>query len=237
MVYWEGHPRSFALHYPYVLAFEPTFVEVRHVETGQMTQIIQGNNLRLLFADTPPSTTHSSAQLQQYNPYQQGYGYGQYGQQSAQQQYGGGQGYGQQQHGGFGGGYGSALANLGQRAGDPYFSTATPPAQAESPYGAFGGGFGGNAAALEGPGQGYGEQAAGGRAGGAFYDSYTGYARGGHGVGADDAKGLPALAGAAASNSPATPAQQQHGHTHQGFPPPGPLAHNVPGPYFNPYAA
>lgn len=40
IVYWEGHPRSFALHYPYVLAFEPTFVEVRHVETVRMTQIM-----------------------------------------------------------------------------------------------------------------------------------------------------------------------------------------------------
>jgi RHO1 GDP-GTP exchange protein 1/2 len=44
-----------ALRYPYLLAFEPTFVEIRHVETGQLTQIIQGNNLRCLFADTPPS--------------------------------------------------------------------------------------------------------------------------------------------------------------------------------------
>ncbi|KAH8116525.1 CNH-domain-containing protein [Phellopilus nigrolimitatus] len=63
MVYWEGHPRSFALHFPYVLAFEPTFVEVRHVETGALTQIIQGNNLRLLFAEAPPSTTHSKANV------------------------------------------------------------------------------------------------------------------------------------------------------------------------------
>lgn len=69
-----------ALHYPYVLAFEPTFVEIRHVETGSLTQIIQGNNLRCLFADTPPSTTNSASQMsynphnpygQQYNPYQQ----------------------------------------------------------------------------------------------------------------------------------------------------------------------
>jgi hypothetical protein len=44
-----------------VLAFEPTFVEIRHVETGAMAQIIQGSNLRLLFADMPPSTTHSAA--------------------------------------------------------------------------------------------------------------------------------------------------------------------------------
>jgi hypothetical protein len=34
-----------------VLAVEPTFVEVRHVETGAIAQIIEGSNLRLLFAD------------------------------------------------------------------------------------------------------------------------------------------------------------------------------------------
>ena len=66
-----------ALHYPYVLAFESTFVEIRHVETGNMVQIIQGNNLRCLFADTPPSTTNSANMY--YNPYQQGYGQNQYG--------------------------------------------------------------------------------------------------------------------------------------------------------------
>ena len=49
-----------ALHYPYVLAFEPTFVEIRHIETGHMVQIIQGNNLRLLVADAPPSTTNGA---------------------------------------------------------------------------------------------------------------------------------------------------------------------------------
>ncbi|KIJ65660.1 hypothetical protein HYDPIDRAFT_27654 [Hydnomerulius pinastri MD-312] len=78
MVHWEGAPTGFALRFPYVLAFEPTFVEIRHVETGLMSQVIQGNNLRLLFADTPPSATHSAnahhnayyAQ-QGYNPYQQ----------------------------------------------------------------------------------------------------------------------------------------------------------------------
>ncbi|OJT06723.1 Rho1 guanine nucleotide exchange factor 1 [Trametes pubescens] len=76
MVYWEGSPSGFALHYPYVLAFEPTFVEIRHVETGAMSQIIQGNNLRCLFADTPPSTTNGANNY--YNVYQQGYGYNPY---------------------------------------------------------------------------------------------------------------------------------------------------------------
>ncbi|KAI0315023.1 CNH domain-containing protein [Amylostereum chailletii] len=62
MVHWEGSPTAFALHYPYVLAFEPTFVEIRNVETGAMAQIIQGNNLRCLFTDVPssPSPSRSS---------------------------------------------------------------------------------------------------------------------------------------------------------------------------------
>ncbi|KAI0091488.1 CNH domain-containing protein [Irpex rosettiformis] len=76
MICWEGSPTGFALHYPYILAFEPTFVEIRSVLTSSISQIIQGNNLRLLFADTPPSTTNS----QFYGSYQQSYsGYNQYG--------------------------------------------------------------------------------------------------------------------------------------------------------------
>jgi len=87
MVHWEGLPTGFgtcplvvygtevillaiALHEPYVLAFEPSFVEIRHIETGQMTQVIQGANLRLLFADTPPSVTNGGAHhYPQQNPY------------------------------------------------------------------------------------------------------------------------------------------------------------------------
>ncbi|KAG8904138.1 RHO1 GDP-GTP exchange protein 2, partial [Tulasnella sp. 403] len=61
IIHWEGEPTSFALHYPYVLAVEPTFIEVRHVDNGQLVQVIPGNNLRCLFADTPPSLTNSAA--------------------------------------------------------------------------------------------------------------------------------------------------------------------------------
>lgn len=43
---WEGTPESFALQYPYILAFEPAFIEVRNIETGAMEQLIAGNNIR-----------------------------------------------------------------------------------------------------------------------------------------------------------------------------------------------
>lgn len=65
-----------ALHEPYVLAFEPAFVEIRHIETGLMSQVIQGTNLRLLFADTPPSVTNSGSPVHPTG-YQPGYGYDQ----------------------------------------------------------------------------------------------------------------------------------------------------------------
>lgn len=77
MVQWEGQPTGFALHEPYVLAFEPSFVEIRHIETGLLSQVIQGFNLRLLFADTPPSVTNTATQ--QYNPHQGYQPYGNYG--------------------------------------------------------------------------------------------------------------------------------------------------------------
>ncbi|KAK9470761.1 CNH domain-containing protein [Dipodascopsis tothii] len=42
MIHWEGLPQSFALCYPYLLAFEPSFVEIRHVDTGALVNIITG---------------------------------------------------------------------------------------------------------------------------------------------------------------------------------------------------
>lgn len=67
-----------ALYYPFVLAFEPNFVEIRHVETGRIVQVIQGHNLRALFASTtqtlPPQptltyNTQSSYSIPQPQPY------------------------------------------------------------------------------------------------------------------------------------------------------------------------
>ena len=71
IIYWEGNPTAFALHYPYVLAFEPTFIEVRHVETGALHQIITGFNLRCLFADavhTTPSSIRALRLQRQRHP-------------------------------------------------------------------------------------------------------------------------------------------------------------------------
>ncbi|WWD19484.1 hypothetical protein CI109_103944 [Kwoniella shandongensis] len=60
-IVWEGVPTAFALQYPYVVAFEPTFIEVHHVETGHLVQIIPGSNIQCLFADTPPSRVNAPA--------------------------------------------------------------------------------------------------------------------------------------------------------------------------------
>ena len=87
LVYWEGAPTSFgefcftfarvtqltsctiAFQYPYVLAFEPTFVEIRNVETGSMSQVIQGNNLRCLFTDTQVYPSSGSSPGPSPGPY------------------------------------------------------------------------------------------------------------------------------------------------------------------------
>ncbi|GAA5876532.1 hypothetical protein JCM3774_003128 [Rhodotorula dairenensis] len=78
IIQWEGFPTAFALHYPYVLAFEPTFIEVRHVESGALMQIIPGNNIRCLFADSRNSAAAPAA-ASYYHHHQQRYGspYGQ----------------------------------------------------------------------------------------------------------------------------------------------------------------
>ena len=54
LIHWMGQPSSFALHYPYLLAFDPSLVEVRNIETGALHQTIFGSGLRCLFSDTPP---------------------------------------------------------------------------------------------------------------------------------------------------------------------------------------
>ncbi|KAL7269219.1 RHO1 GDP-GTP exchange protein 2 [Rhizina undulata] len=52
LITWEGQPTSFALSYPYILAFEPSFIEIRSVETGGLVHIITGKNIRMLHEST-----------------------------------------------------------------------------------------------------------------------------------------------------------------------------------------
>ncbi|KAF9413794.1 RHO1 GDP-GTP exchange protein 2, partial [Podila epigama] len=48
IIHWEGVPTFCALSLPYVIAFDPSFIEIRHVETGDLVQIVPGNNIRCL---------------------------------------------------------------------------------------------------------------------------------------------------------------------------------------------
>ena len=55
---WEGQPQSFALSYPYILAFEPSFIEIRHVETSALVHILTAKNVRMLHSSTREVRCH-----------------------------------------------------------------------------------------------------------------------------------------------------------------------------------
>ncbi|CAK5273815.1 unnamed protein product [Mycena citricolor] len=46
---WEGNAEKVAFHSPYILLFDPRFIEIRNIETGRLAQIIPGNNFRCLW--------------------------------------------------------------------------------------------------------------------------------------------------------------------------------------------
>lgn len=48
IIYWEGIPQHFCLYYPYILAFNSNFVEIRYVETGELIRCIIAEKIRLL---------------------------------------------------------------------------------------------------------------------------------------------------------------------------------------------
>ncbi|KAF5373356.1 hypothetical protein D9615_007361 [Tricholomella constricta] len=57
---WEGTADSVAFHPPYVLLFDPRFIEIRHVETGRLSQIIPGQDVRCVW-DGRPHNWNSAA--------------------------------------------------------------------------------------------------------------------------------------------------------------------------------
>ncbi|KAI7901263.1 CNH domain-containing protein [Cokeromyces recurvatus] len=69
LIKWEGIPDSFALFYPYILAFEPDFIEVRHVHSGELEQIIRGKNIRC----TSTNTHNASIQGTMDDPEHEGF--------------------------------------------------------------------------------------------------------------------------------------------------------------------
>ncbi|KAI4593641.1 RHO1 GDP-GTP exchange protein 2 [Pestalotiopsis sp. 9143b] len=48
---WEGTPGCFALSYPWILAFEPNFIEIRNIENGAV-HIVPHRNIRMLHSST-----------------------------------------------------------------------------------------------------------------------------------------------------------------------------------------
>ena len=48
---WEGTPVNFALSYPWILAFEPNFIELRNIENGAV-HIVPHKNIRMLHSST-----------------------------------------------------------------------------------------------------------------------------------------------------------------------------------------
>ena len=52
MITWEGTPQAFAIFNPYILAFEPSFIEIRHMETGMLMHIITAKNIRMLHSSS-----------------------------------------------------------------------------------------------------------------------------------------------------------------------------------------
>lgn len=52
LIHWEGLPQAFSLSYPYLIAFEPNFVEIRHIDTAELVRVITGENIRFLHENT-----------------------------------------------------------------------------------------------------------------------------------------------------------------------------------------
>jgi hypothetical protein len=52
IITWEGTPNAFAVFNQYILAFEPNFIEIRHMDTGMLMHIITAKNIRMLHSSS-----------------------------------------------------------------------------------------------------------------------------------------------------------------------------------------
>ncbi|KAF8159396.1 CNH domain-containing protein [Crassisporium funariophilum] len=54
---WEGTAERVAFHSPYILLFDSRFIEIRHIQTGRLAQIISGTDVRCLWDGRGVSTS------------------------------------------------------------------------------------------------------------------------------------------------------------------------------------
>ncbi|KAG0690227.1 hypothetical protein C6P40_003537 [Pichia californica] len=52
LIEWEGIPHSFALWYPYLLAFGTNFIEIRSVQNAELLRVIVSENIRFLHSSS-----------------------------------------------------------------------------------------------------------------------------------------------------------------------------------------
>lgn len=50
-IFWEGTPQNIALFYPYLLAFDPGFIEIRDLESTVLIRALVGENIRFLHSN------------------------------------------------------------------------------------------------------------------------------------------------------------------------------------------
>ncbi|EJS43659.1 rom1p [Saccharomyces arboricola H-6] len=52
IIHWEGEAEQFACCYPYILAINNSFIEIRDLESGELARCVLGNKINMLRADT-----------------------------------------------------------------------------------------------------------------------------------------------------------------------------------------
>lgn len=50
-IFWEGNPQNVAIFFPYLLSFEPGFVEIRDLHTTNLLRALTGENIRFLHSN------------------------------------------------------------------------------------------------------------------------------------------------------------------------------------------
>ncbi|KAF5367381.1 hypothetical protein D9758_003697 [Tetrapyrgos nigripes] len=54
---WDAQAQSFATRGAHILLFSPSFIEVRYILTGRLVQVIDGQDIRLMYSGPSPAST------------------------------------------------------------------------------------------------------------------------------------------------------------------------------------